>query len=99
LRKRMRLKSHARTSFDPQRKPVTCTTSPAPPDYAPVPRSSLGPAVNEDGYYVGRVELFFGGLSKELVAPLCEALDAIYDRVVQHGTLPAPGSTLSSMVG
>ncbi len=26
------------------------------PDYAPVPESSLGPAVNEQGYYVGRVE-------------------------------------------
>ena len=26
------------------------------PDYAPVPRASLGPAVNDHGYYVGRVE-------------------------------------------
>src|SRR5260221_2691221 len=26
------------------------------PDYVPVPRSSLGPAVNDQGYYVGRVE-------------------------------------------
>ena len=26
------------------------------PDYAPVPRSALGPAVNEQGFYVGRVE-------------------------------------------
>jgi glyoxylase-like metal-dependent hydrolase (beta-lactamase superfamily II) len=26
------------------------------PDYAPVPPSSLGPALNEQGYYVGRVE-------------------------------------------
>src|SRR6266852_5411616 len=26
------------------------------PDYAPVPRSSLGPALNAQGYYVGRVE-------------------------------------------
>jgi glyoxylase-like metal-dependent hydrolase (beta-lactamase superfamily II) len=26
------------------------------PDYAPVPSASLGPAVNEHGYYVGRVE-------------------------------------------
>jgi glyoxylase-like metal-dependent hydrolase (beta-lactamase superfamily II) len=31
-------------------------TSPALPDYAPVPRSSLGPALNNQGYYVGRVE-------------------------------------------
>jgi len=26
------------------------------PDYAPVPRLALGPALNEQGYYVGRVE-------------------------------------------
>ena len=25
-------------------------------DYAPVPRSALGPSLNEQGYYVGRVE-------------------------------------------
>src|SRR5258708_36164553 len=30
--------------------------APALPDYAPVPRSSLGPALNDQGYYVGRVE-------------------------------------------
>ena len=29
---------------------------PALPDYAPVPRSALGPAVNDQGYYVGRVQ-------------------------------------------
>ena len=26
------------------------------PDYAPIPRSALGPALNEQGFYVGRVE-------------------------------------------
>ena len=26
------------------------------PDYAPVPKSALGPALNAKGYYVGRVE-------------------------------------------
>ena len=26
------------------------------PDYAPIPREALGPALNEQGYYVGRVE-------------------------------------------
>jgi glyoxylase-like metal-dependent hydrolase (beta-lactamase superfamily II) len=31
-------------------------TDPALPDYAPIPLSALGPAVNEQGYYVGRVE-------------------------------------------
>ena len=32
------------------------TSADALPDYAPVPRSALGPALNEQGYYVGRVE-------------------------------------------
>jgi len=30
--------------------------APALPDYAPIPRSALGPALNEQGYHVGRVE-------------------------------------------
>jgi len=34
--------------------PATGAT--AQPDYAPIPRSALGPALNEQGYYVGRVE-------------------------------------------
>src|SRR5579862_8659176 len=36
--------------------------------------------------------LFFGGLPKELLAPLSQALDAIYDHIVEHGTLPSPAS-------
>jgi DNA-binding MarR family transcriptional regulator len=36
--------------------------------------------------------LFFGGLPKELLAPLSKALEEIYDHIVQHGTLPAPNS-------
>ncbi len=31
-------------------------SAPALPDYAPVPRSALGPALNDQGYCVGRVE-------------------------------------------
>ena len=31
-------------------------TSPILPDYVPVPRASLGPAVSGRGYYVGGVE-------------------------------------------
>src|ERR1700687_4252779 len=31
-------------------------SAPALPDYAPIPRSALGPALNDQGYYVGRVE-------------------------------------------
>jgi DNA-binding MarR family transcriptional regulator len=34
--------------------------------------------------------LFFAGLPRELLAPLTEALEAIHDHTVQHGTLPAP---------
>jgi len=36
---------------------VMSTTDPSVlPDYAPVPRTALGPALNENGYYVGRLE-------------------------------------------
>jgi len=31
-------------------------SAPALPDYAPVPRSALGPALNDQGYYVARVK-------------------------------------------
>ena len=30
--------------------------APILPDYASVPQASLGPAVNDQGYYVGRIE-------------------------------------------
>ena len=32
------------------------TTEKGLPDYAPVPPSAFGPALNEQGYHVGRVE-------------------------------------------
>jgi glyoxylase-like metal-dependent hydrolase (beta-lactamase superfamily II) len=37
---------------------TTADAAPAPtlPDYAPIPPSALGPALNEQGYFVGRVE-------------------------------------------
>ena len=35
---------------------ATKISAEALPDYAPVPRSAIGPALNEQGYYVGRVE-------------------------------------------
>src|SRR4030088_3545755 len=37
---------------------LTTGASSAPdlPDYAPIPRSAFGPALNDQGYYVGRVE-------------------------------------------
>ena len=35
---------------------ITVAAAPTLPDYAPVPRSALGPALNDRGYFVGRVE-------------------------------------------
>ena len=35
---------------------VDVAASVALPDYAPVPRSAIGPALNDQGYYVGTVE-------------------------------------------
>ena len=35
---------------------MTSSASDDVPDYAPVPPSALGPALNDQGYYVGRVE-------------------------------------------
>jgi glyoxylase-like metal-dependent hydrolase (beta-lactamase superfamily II) len=43
------------TQETPTAKSPTSGAAPLP-DYAPVPRSALGPALNEQGYYVGRVE-------------------------------------------
>jgi DNA-binding MarR family transcriptional regulator len=36
--------------------------------------------------------LFFGGLPKELLGPMTQALEAVCDNIVEHGTLPAPAS-------
>lgn len=36
--------------------------------------------------------LFFGGLPKDLLAPLSAALEGIYDHIIEHGTLPAPAA-------
>jgi glyoxylase-like metal-dependent hydrolase (beta-lactamase superfamily II) len=35
---------------------MSATDTSALPDYAPIPRTALGPALNEQGYYVDRVE-------------------------------------------
>jgi glyoxylase-like metal-dependent hydrolase (beta-lactamase superfamily II) len=35
---------------------MSATETTSLPDYAPIPREALGPALNEQGYYVGRVE-------------------------------------------
>src|SRR2546430_11227683 len=50
-----------RSPRDSREIPVTSPASGADgaadlPDYAPIPRSALGPALNDQRYYVGRVE-------------------------------------------
>ena len=35
---------------------MSATDTTNPPGYAPVPASAVGPALNEQGYYVGQVE-------------------------------------------
>jgi hypothetical protein len=44
------------------------------PDYAPIPRSSLGPAPNQKGHYVGRVDrnLCWDEISNTAAAPVIE---------------------------
>src|SRR6202165_4800492 len=48
--------SSARSRRHGRTEAMSTTDTSALPDYAPVPRSSLGPALNEQGYHVGRVE-------------------------------------------
>jgi hypothetical protein len=40
---------------------TSTTTAPILPDYAPVPTTALSPALNDQGYYVGRVERNLSG--------------------------------------
>jgi DNA-binding MarR family transcriptional regulator len=35
--------------------------------------------------------LFFDGLPEELLEPLTIGLESVYDNIIEHGTLPAPG--------
>src|ERR1700693_5746484 len=48
--------SSARSRRHGRTEAMSTTDQSGLPDYAPVPRSALGPALNEQGYYVGRVE-------------------------------------------
>ena len=63
------------------------------PDYAPVPVSALGPALNDQGNYVGRVE-----------RNLCWVTDGVYqsafhpDGVVLFGAPPSIGGNLRRAV-
>ena len=65
------------------------------PDYAPVPRSALGPALNDQRYYVGRVE-----------RNLCWVTDGVYqsaflttgDGIVLFDAPPTIGANLRRAV-
>src|ERR1700693_3377175 len=48
--------SSARSRRHGRTEAMSTTDTSALPDYAPVPSSALGPALNEQGYFVGRVE-------------------------------------------
>ena len=48
--------SHGRQGTCLRFKGDTVTSPASGDDYAPIPRSALGPALNEQGYYVGRVQ-------------------------------------------
>ena len=52
----LRISGIRSTGFDSHHPSMSTTDTSSLPDYAPVPRSALGPALNEQGYYVGRVE-------------------------------------------
>src|ERR1700675_5113191 len=55
-RRRRLTKPLPRWVIEPEEETMSTTETNALPDYAPVPRSALGPALNEQGYYVGRLE-------------------------------------------
>jgi hypothetical protein len=63
--------------------------APVLPDYAPVPRASLGPAVNDQGYYVGRVE-------RTAAAPVIEKYTGVLG-AVDVSTVPTAFSILESI--
>src|SRR5579862_4228789 len=41
-------------------------------------------------------QLFFGGLPKTLLSPLISALEAIYDNILEQGSLPSPDGVASN---
>src|SRR5438445_11969285 len=56
-----RIACQVRTVITESKEDTMATPTGAPgatnlPDYAPVPRSAIGPALNEQGYYVRRVD-------------------------------------------
>ena len=62
------------------------------PDYAPVPRSAIGPALNDQGYYVGKVERNLYWVTD---ATYQAAFLTTPDGVVLFDAPPTPGTTCS----
>jgi hypothetical protein len=65
--------------------------APALPDYVPVPAASLGPALNEQGYHVGRVERNLFWVTDGVYQ---SAFMATADGVVMFDTPPTIGHNL-----
>src|SRR5438046_6390863 len=63
---------------------MSATDTSTLPDYAPVPRSAIGPARNEQGYFVGRVERTLYCLTR------CPCLRAVLMASDGVGVLDAP---------
>jgi hypothetical protein len=73
-------------------KTVTRTSTDELPDYAPVPRSAIGPALNDQGYYVGKVERNLYWVTD---ATYQAAFLTTPDGVVLFDAPPTPGTTCS----
>jgi glyoxylase-like metal-dependent hydrolase (beta-lactamase superfamily II) len=65
------------------------------PDYAPVPRTAMGPALNEQGYYVGRVE---GNLYYVTDGTYQSAFLATVDGIVLFDAPPTIGHNIQRAV-
>ena|SRR6266568_536429 len=83
----------------PERQGRDVVTTPADgaadlPDYAPIPRSALGPALNEQGYHVGRVERNLFWVTDGVYQ---SAFLATSDGVVLSTHRPASGTTCAGL--
>jgi len=88
---RSRLSHHARRME--RRGLVQCDLAPSDRRATEITLTSEGRTAIVDAA-PGHVDLvrhlFFGGLPKELVVPLSEAFEAVYEHLIEHGTLPGP---------
>jgi hypothetical protein len=62
------------------------------PDYAPIPRSALGPALNDQRYYVGRVERNLYWVTDGVYqSAFLTTRGSRVRRAAEHWPQPAPG--------